>query len=195
MLYRAGVKRVLMVQACHDDWTRLESGLVEAGYSLLDILPATARIEDRVKLLQPDMLVAEADEPRMQVLEQLAQVEHASGCPVVLFTRRGSDRMVMTAMQLGVVLHVVEALTPLLLHSLIEVAALYYLNQHLLQDELETLQNKLVEQRYIEQAKYFLMEEEGLSENEAYASLRSTAMHRSQRLVDVSRALLAARSK
>jgi len=186
------VKRVLVVQACHDDWTRLETGLAAAGYTLLEVVPVTGALKDRMKFLNPEIVVIEADEPTPELLATLSDIDISRRCPVVMFTRRGSDEMVISAMQSGVILHVVEALTPLLLHSLIEVASMYFINQRLLQDELENVQQELSDHRYIEQAKCLLMEEQGMSEQAAYSSLRTTAMNRSQRIVDVSKAILAA---
>ncbi len=189
------MKRVLMVQASRDDWSRLETGLVAAGYFLEEVVPLSDALAERVALLQPEIVLVEADEPTPQMLKKLGTIDESRRCPVIMVTRSGSDEMVMRAMQSGVILHVVEALTPLLLHSLIEVAIQYFYSQRLLQDELDGLQQELADHRFIEQAKCLLMEEQGLSEQQAYATLRRTAMDRSQRIVDVCRAILAAHSR
>lgn len=189
------MKRVLMVQASKDDWNRLQTGLEAAGYFLEKVVKLSAFVAEEVSLLKPEIVVVEADAPTPELFRKLDGIDKSRACPVIMISRWGDDEMVRAAMQSGVILHVVESLTPLLLHSLIEVALQYFRNQRLLQDELDSVQQELVDHRYIEQAKCLLMEMKGLGEQEAYTFLRKTAMDRSQRIVDVSRAILAAHAR
>jgi len=57
-------------------------------------------------------------------------------------------------------------------------------------DELEQARRALSERKVIERAKKRLMDDFRLSEGEAYARLRQTAMERGQRLVDVAQAVI-----
>jgi hypothetical protein len=57
-------------------------------------------------------------------------------------------------------------------------------------DELDTVRAALNERKVVERAKGLLMEHRHLSEDEAYKSLRQTAMNQKRRLVDVAEAVL-----
>ena len=65
-------------------------------------------------------------------------------------------------------------------------------NQRLQQvsDELQETRETLNERKLIERAKKLLMNDYHLSEEDAYARLRQSAMERSMRLVDVAQSLL-----
>ncbi|WP_332687732.1 ANTAR domain-containing response regulator, partial [Devosia sp.] len=58
--------------------------------------------------------------------------------------------------------------------------------------ELEQARSELEDRKIIEQAKGILMKTRGLSEAEAYALLRSTAMNQNRRMVDIAQSLVTA---
>ena len=58
--------------------------------------------------------------------------------------------------------------------------------------ELEEARGALEERKLIDQAKGILMTSRGLSEPDAYALLRSTAMSQNRRLVDIAQSLVTA---
>lgn len=189
------MRQVILVQTCYDAGTVLESGLAEAGYTVLETTRSLAQLAQRVNQLRPEIVIVEAEICSDSLLAQLSYVQPGELVPVVVFAHCGTDDCVRRAMQSGVILHVVEDLTPLLLHSLVEVAALFSINQRLIQNELETVQQELADQRCIEQAKCLLMEQQHLTENEAYVRLRTTAMNESRRLADVAKSYIALHKK
>ena len=58
-------------------------------------------------------------------------------------------------------------------------------------DELDTVRATLNERKIIERAKGLLMAHRHLSEQEAYKTLRQTAMNQNKRVLDVAEAVLA----
>jgi response regulator NasT len=59
-----------------------------------------------------------------------------------------------------------------------------------LRSELDRARTTLEERKVVDRAKRLLMEKRGMSENDAYKTLRQTAMNRNLRLVDVARNVL-----
>jgi response regulator NasT len=63
-----------------------------------------------------------------------------------------------------------------------------------MQTELEEAKTALAERRTIDRAKAILMESRKLSEADAYALLRTTAMNQGRRIAEVAEALITASS-
>ena len=61
-----------------------------------------------------------------------------------------------------------------------------------LREELDRTKQALQERKVIDKAKGILMKNRGISEEEAYALLRSTAMNENRRLADVAHGLVTA---
>jgi response regulator NasT len=59
-----------------------------------------------------------------------------------------------------------------------------------LRNELGAANQKLAERKFVERAKGLLMKARGLSEDEAYHTLRRMAMERNRRLGDVAKSVL-----
>ena len=61
-----------------------------------------------------------------------------------------------------------------------------------MRSELEAVRTALAERKTIDRAKGRLMQARGISEDEAYALLRKTAMDQGRKLVEVAQALVTA---
>jgi response regulator NasT len=63
-----------------------------------------------------------------------------------------------------------------------------------MQSELDEARTALADRKAIDRAKAILMQTRSLSEPDAYALLRSTAMNQNKRIADVAEALITAHS-
>ena len=88
-------------------------------------------------------------------------------------------------MKAGVSAYVVAGMQPERLRPILEVALARFEREQALRDELRDAQTKLAERKVIERAKGFLMQQKGVSDEEAYRLLRKLAMDRNARLLDV----------
>ena len=61
-----------------------------------------------------------------------------------------------------------------------------------LQDELDRTKTALEARKTIDRAKGILMQAKGLSEEQAYAALRKTAMNEKRKIADVAQAVITA---
>jgi len=74
--------------------------------------------------------------------------------------------------------------------SIIEVAVARFSEYQRLRDELAEANQKLEERKLIERAKGILMESRGMSEEEAYRTLRSMAMDRGKRMSEIAKQVI-----
>jgi response regulator NasT len=71
------------------------------------------------------------------------------------------------------------------LQPILEVAVARFEQERALRDELKDAQDRLVERKLVERAKGILMQQKGVSEDDAFRMMRKLAMDRNRRLVDV----------
>jgi response regulator NasT len=71
------------------------------------------------------------------------------------------------------------------LQPILDVAVARFEREQALREELRNAHTKLVERKVIERAKGFLMQQKGVSEDEAFRLLRKLAMDRNAKLLEV----------
>jgi two-component system, response regulator / RNA-binding antiterminator len=107
-----------------------------------------------------------------------------------MLSESADTELVHEAANLGISTYAVEGLSPALLRSLVEVTMAHFQKQRSLSVELEEAQRALKERRVIDQAKYRLVTEMGMSEDQAYHQLRRMAMERGMKLAELAQLLL-----
>ena len=119
------------------------------------------------------------DLPAIQLI-----VQHQSS-PILVFAEQDPFGLAASATRVGVTSFVVDGLEGSRLSSLIEVARERNKFHLALQDELRKSQEQLAARKSIERAKGILMESKGLSEQDAYRSLREKAMQQGKTLTEI----------
>ena len=84
----------------------------------------------------------------------------------------------------------IEDISPALLRSLVEVTMAHFQSQRSLAGELQEAQQALQDRRVIDKAKYRLVQEMHMSEEEAYHQLRRMAMERGMKIAELARLLI-----
>jgi response regulator NasT len=100
--------------------------------------------------------------------------------------------MIGAAIDAGVSAYVVDGLRKDRVKPILDLAIRRFNAFSRLQSELDEARTELAERKIIDRAKTILMESRKLSEPEAYALLRSTAMKQGRRIADVAEALVTA---
>ena len=74
----------------------LRIGLLESGFNLIAVLPADTFLHERVKQLQPDMIIVDAESEARDVLEHVVTATRDERRPIVMFTNDSDTTTVMT---------------------------------------------------------------------------------------------------
>lgn len=181
---------VLIIDA-HSERTRpLAQALRDAGFAVLGVVSESEDLDEAVHRLKPDAILIDADSPSRDTLEGLAVLGKRFPRPILMLSESADTELVHEAASLGISTYAVEGLSPALLRSLVEVTMAHFQRQSSLSAELEQAQQALKDRRVIEQAKYRLVQEMGLPEEQAYHQLRRMAMERGMKLVDLAQLLL-----
>jgi len=167
--------------------------LTRQGHLVVGVVDQALLIDDCVRRLQPDVVIVDAESPGRDTLEHLALISGSNPRPVVVFAEDPSHEPMRQALRSGVSAYVIAGLHPARLMPVLQVAIARFEQDRALRHQLDTAQTQLSERKLIERAKGLLMDDVGLSEEQAYKHLRKLAMDRGQRLAQVAERVVAAR--
>lgn len=183
--------RVLLVNDTEKPIGELRAALQAAGYEVLQEVAAADALLKAVESQQPDAVIIDVDSPSRDTLEQLAVMHRHAPRPVVMFSADGDDRLIRDVVAAGVTAYVVDGLTPARMAPILQVALARFEQQAHVRRQLSDVQQQLADRKLIDRAKGLLVEKRGMSEADAYASMRQLAMRQGLKLVDIARQIIA----
>jgi two-component system, response regulator / RNA-binding antiterminator len=170
----------------------LDAGLREAGFANVVLLGETAGLLDQVYRIDPDVILIDLENPSRDVLEQMFQVSRIVRRPVAMFVDQSDRDTTKAAVEAGVSAYIVGGLRKDRVKDILELCISRFNAVARLQDELDRTKNALEARKVIDRAKGILMQAKGLSEEQAYALLRKTAMNEKRKIADVAQAVITA---
>ena len=168
----------------------LRIGLLQNGCNIVAVLPADVFLPERLAQIGPDMIIVDAESQARDTLEHVVMATRDARRPIVLFTEDNDTTHVRAAIAAGVTAYVVAGLAPERVRPVLDVALARFQHEEHMRRELADARNQLTERKAIDRAKGLLMQRQGLSEDEAYARLRKTAMDKGLKLADVAQRIL-----
>ncbi|SPA39267.1 response regulator antiterminator transcriptional regulator, RNA-binding ANTAR domain [Cupriavidus taiwanensis] len=168
----------------------IRSGLVNAGFTEIQVVDADLRLPDVITASQPDMLIIASESAARDTIEHVCVSTQHAPRPIVLFTDNDDSQRIKAALSAGITAYIVDGLRAERVKTVLDVAyARFELDQQL-RAELDATRLKLAERKVVERAKGLLMQARGLSEEDAYKRLRSMAMERGLKLVDAAQRVI-----
>lgn len=184
--------RIVIVDDSGQRAAVLEAGLREAGYEDIHLIPPFGAFVARIERLAPDVVLMDLGSPSRDTLEEMLVVSKALAKPIAMFVDESDDTMIGAAIDAGVSAYVVDGLRKERVKPIMDLAIRRFGAFARIQSELEEARTALSERKTIERAKALLMNSRGLSEPDAYALLRKTAMNQGKKIADVAEALITA---
>ena len=168
----------------------LRIGLLESHYNIVAVLPADPFLPERLAQIAPDMIIVDAESQARDTLEHVVMATRDERRPIVLFTNDDDTSQVGAAIAAGVSAYVVAGLAPERIRPVLEVAMARFQHEESLRRELADARTQLSERKTIDRAKGILMARHSLTEDQAYARLRKTAMDRGMKLAEVAQRIV-----
>ena len=147
-------------------------------------------LPERLAQIQPDMIIVDAESQARDTLEHVVMATRDARRPIVLFTEDNDTTHVRDAIAAGVTAYVVAGLAPDRVRPVLDVALARFQHEESMRRELADARSQLSERKTIDRAKGLLMQRQGLSEDEAYARLRKTAMDKGLKVAEVAQRIL-----
>jgi response regulator NasT len=140
----------------------------------------------------PDIVLIDIDNPSRDMLEELTVASGPMERPVAMFVSGAAGGLARAAVEAGVSAYVVDGLQAERIKPVIDTAIARFQVLRQMRTELAETRRALEERKVIDRAKGLLMKAKGVSEDEAYALLRKTAMNQNRRVAEVAEALVTA---
>jgi two-component system, response regulator / RNA-binding antiterminator len=170
----------------------LEEGLREAGYSGVVHISEMQSLLARIYALDPDIILIDLENPSRDVLEQMFQVSRAVRRPIAMFVDQSDAASIQASVDAGVSAYIVDGLKKERIKPILDLCVSRFNAFARLQDELDRTKNALEERKVIDRAKGILMKLKGLTEEEAYVLMRSTAMREKKKIGEIAQSILTA---
>ena len=170
----------------------LEEGLREAGFTDVVRIEEMQSLLSRIYALDPDVIVIDLENPSRDVLEQMFQVSRAVRRPIAMFVDQSDAASIQASVDAGVSAYIVDGLKKERIKPILDLCVSRFNAFSKLQDELDRTKSALEERKVIERAKGILMKLKGLTEDEAYVLLRSTAMREKKKISEIAQSILTA---
>jgi len=170
----------------------LEEGLREAGYTSVVRISEMQSLLARIYALDPDIIVIDLENPSRDILEQMFQVSRAVRRPIAMFVDQSDAASIQASVDAGVSAYIVDGLKKERIKPILDLCVSRFNAFAKLQDELDRTKSALEERKVIDRAKGILMKLKGLTEEEAYILMRSTAMREKKKIGEIAQSILTA---
>ncbi|WP_457811699.1 ANTAR domain-containing response regulator [Sinorhizobium meliloti] len=170
----------------------IEEGLREAGHGKVTVIHEVQGVARVIETLRPDVIVIDIENPNRDMMEHLFQLTRTVGRPIAMFVDRSDTASIEAAVEAGVSAYIVDGLKKERVKPILDMAVSRFKAFSRLQRELAEAKSALEERKLVERAKGILMKMRGLSEDEAFALLRQTAMNEKKKISEIAQSVVTA---
>ena len=170
----------------------LEDGLREAGHVQVVHIDETSHLLARIYTIDPDVILIDLENPSRDVLEQMFQMSRVVKRPIAMFVDQTDTASIQASVDAGVSAYIVGNLQKDRIKTILDLCISRFNAFARLQDELDRAKSALEDRKVIDRAKGILMKAKNLTEEQAYALVRKTAMNENKKIADVAQSILTA---
>jgi response regulator NasT len=189
---KAGTLSILVIDENRIRAAVIEEGLREAGYGLVTVINDVTGIALRIAEVEPDVIVIDLENPNRDMLENMFQLSRAVKRPIAMFVDRSDSASIEAAVDAGVSAYIVDGLRKERVKPILDMAISRFNAFSRMARELDEARSELENRKLVDRAKGILMKSRGLSEQEAYALLRRTAMNQNRKIGEIAQSLITA---
>lgn len=184
--------KIVIVDASAVRAAILEDGLREVGYAQVVCVYETANLLPRIYSLDPDVILIDLENPSRDLLEQMFQVSRQVKRPIAMFVDQSDTASIEAAVDAGVSAYIVDGLKKERIKHILDLCISRFKAFSRLQNELVLAKSMLEDRKVIDRAKGILMRVRNLTEEDAYALMRRTAMNENKKIVEIAQAVITA---
>ncbi len=170
----------------------IEAGLRESGHDNVTVVHELTGIAKTIEVVGPDVIVIDLGNPNRDMLENMFQLSRAVQRPIAMFVDSADSASIEAAVDAGVSAYVVDGLKQERVKPILDMAISRFNAFSRLTRELDEARGELENRKVIDRAKGILMKSRRLSEDEAYALLRKTAMNQNRKIAEIAQSLITA---
>jgi response regulator NasT len=170
----------------------LKEGLRDAGFSSVEHISEMHNLLARIYRIDPDVILIDLENPSRDILEQMFQVSRVVRRPIAMFVDQSDATSIQDAVEAGVSAYIVDGLKKERIKPVLDLCISRFNAFAKLQDELDRTKSALEDRKILDRAKGLLMKAKGLTEEEAYVLIRSTAMREKKKIGEIAQSIITA---
>ena len=170
----------------------IKLGLIESGYSNVEIIDQFCGFAGVVQASQPDVIIVDLENPQRDTLEAFFALSRAVRRPIAMFVDQSDLSAMEEAIDAGVSAYVVDGLKKDRIRPIMEMAIARFRAFSKMEEELVEAKTQLSSQSIIGKAKQILMDRRGLTESEAHRQIRTMAMNKQKKMADIASSIVLA---
>ncbi len=184
--------RARIVIAEDEDLTRkdLTETLEGLGYLVVGEARDGRSAVSLARELRPDIVVMDIQMPGMDGIDAAKVLTEKRIAPTLLLTGYYDEAKIERAKEAGVIAYLVKPFSESDLEPAIQVALSRYDEFRQLDEEIEQLEETLETRKLVDRAKGILMDNQGLSESEAFRKIQKMSMDTRRPMKDIAQALI-----
>ncbi len=144
----------------------------------------------RIESMQPDCVLLMLKDVEQEWFDWMARIQAEHPLPLILWVSTHSQEQMKAAHTAGVSAYWVGSSAYHNLVPNIAFAQMQHERTHAIEQELKVTQKRLDDRKWIEKAKGLIMQQNGLSEPEAFTQLRTSAMRKGITLGEISKRII-----
>ncbi|EKS38041.1 MAG: response regulator NasT [Afipia broomeae] len=170
----------------------LKEGLRDAGFTSVEHITEMHNLLARIYRIDPDVILIDLENPSRDILEQMFQVSRAVRRPIAMFVDQSDAASIQQSVEAGVSAYIVDGLKKERIKPILDLCISRFNAFSKLQDELDRTRSALEDRKILDRAKGLLMKAKGLTEEEAYVLIRSTAMREKKKIGEIAQSIITA---
>jgi two-component system, response regulator PdtaR len=168
----------------------LRETLQEQGYLVVGEVGDGQSAVNLTRQLRPDLALLDIKMPNLDGIAAARIIVEEALAPVLLVTAYSSRELVGQAREAGVLGYLIKPVREAELMPLIEVTLARWGEQASRRKELIQLKDRIETRKLVERAKGALMDQQGLSEADAFRKIQQLAMNSRKTMREVAQAIL-----
>lgn len=183
--------KILLIDNNEDKARAAKKALIKQQYQVECLHFHRLSLLKQVNELSPDLIVLKIESLPNNLIQSLYQLTDFNPKPIVMYSPLEDLSSIKKAIKAGVSAYNVGEIESENIENVIDVAIVRFLEEQRIKSELEQTQLLLSNQRKMEKAKVWLMENNQISEDDAYHHMRKIAMGEGTRIESVAENILA----
>lgn len=189
-------QHILIADDEHLVVTSLESSLRSLGYSVVGVAAdGNVALQLAMREPRPDLALLDIRMPEPDGLEVAARLWREHAIPSIIISAYSGDEHARRAQEAGVFGYLIKPVNAESLGAQIAVAWSKYCTEVGQTKRVRQLEASLEDRRIVEQAKWRLVECNGMNEASAHAAIQKAARNQRRRLRDIAEGILACQDR
>ncbi len=181
----------IFLSGASEDTNKLIPKINSTGHTVIGISLDSSESLRQIKNLQPDLVLVDISSNGEDFFK-VARIVAEDNIPIILLIDYAQKDRIIKVAEKNFFTYLIKPVSEEVLLLLLEVSVNYSNHVQSLEGEIKKLKKELVSRKVIEKAKGILMENQGISENEAFRRIQKQSMNKRISMKKMSEAIIMA---